>query len=232
MRHHPQQDTTGICGKAWKSEKGYFSAGSSVKNGTGSHLQLLVPVKLRPEILYQMYDARLAGHLGKRKTRERTLQRFYWFGVREDANNWVTRCDSCASIKPPLKSLKAPLEAMMVGAPLDWLGTDLLGPLLLTPRRNRHILVVTHYFTQWVEIFAVPDQTAETCASVILNEVIARYGCPYEIHSDQGRNFESRMFSELCRLLEVRKTRTSPGNPWCNGQTERFNRTLIRMIKA
>ena len=142
------------------------------------------------------------------------------------------RCDSCASIKPPLKSLKAPLGAMTIGAPVDRLGTDLLGPLPLTPRGNRHILVVTDYFTKWVEIFAVPDQTAETCAEVILNEVIACYGCPYEIHSDQGRNYESRIFSELCLLLEVRKTRTSPGNSRCNGQAERFNRTLIRMIKA
>ena len=121
---------------------------------------------------------------------------------------------------------------MIVGAPLDWSGTDLLGPLPLTPRGNRHILVVTDYFTKWVEIFPFPDQTVETCAEIILNEVIARYGCPYKIHSDQGRNYESQIFSELCRLLEMCKTRTSPWNPWCNGQTKRFNRTLIRMIKA
>ena len=37
---------------------------------------------------------------------------------------------------------------------------------------------------------------------------------------------------ELCRLLEIRKTRTTPGNPHCNGLTERFNKTLVRMIKA
>lgn len=67
---------------------------------------------------------------------------------------------------------------------------------------------------------------------VILNEVIIRYGCPLEQHSDQGRNYESPIFAELCRLLEVRKTRTSVANPRSNGQTERFNRTLVRMIKA
>ena len=81
---------------------------------------------------------------------------------------------------------------MPVGAPLDHLGTDFLGPLPLTPRGNRHILVVTDYFTKWVEIFAVPDQTALTTAEVILNEVIARFGCPYEINSDQDRSFENQ----------------------------------------
>ena len=94
------------------------------------------------------------------------------------------------------------------------------------------ILVVSDLFSKWVEIFAIPEQTAEVCAEVLVNEVITRFGCPYNILSDQGRNFESKLFSDLCRLLEVRKLRTSPGHPQCNGQTERFNRTLLAMIKS
>ena len=67
---------------------------------------------------------------------------------------------------------------------------------------------------------------------VILNEVVARFGCPLSLHSDQGKNCESKVFAELCQLLEILKTRTSPGNPRCNGQAECFNRTLLKMIKA
>ena len=83
-----------------------------------------------------------------------------------------------------------------------------------------------------MEIFAVPDQTATTCAEKILDEVIARFGTPYDLHSDQGRNYVSQVFLDLCKLLEVRKTRTSPYNPRGNGQCERFNKTLIRMVKS
>jgi transposase InsO family protein len=71
-----------------------------------------------------------------------------------------------------------------------------------------------------------------SCAQTMLNEVVCRFGCPLAIHSDQGRNFESGIFQELCKILEIRKTRTSPRNPKCNGQVERFNRTLIGMIKS
>ena len=106
------------------------------------------------------------------------------------------------------------------------------GHLPLTPRRNRYILLVTDYFAKWVEIFAAPNQTATTCVEVILNEVSARFGCPLSLHSDQGKNYESRVFAELCQLLEIQKTRTSAGNPRCNGQAECFNRTLLKMIKA
>ena len=74
--------------------------------------------------------------------------------------------------------------------------------------------------------------TAELSAEKLLNEVISRWGCPYSIHSDQGRTYESRVFRELCRMLEVRKNRTSVRNSRGNGQVERFNRTLLCMIRA
>ena len=121
---------------------------------------------------------------------------------------------------------------MPVGAPLDRLSTDILGPFPESNQGNKYVLAVTDYFTKWMEIFAIPDQNAATCVKIILNEVIARFGCSYDIHSDQGHNYESALFSELCQLLEIRKTRTTPGHPCCNGQVEHFNRTLVGMIKT
>ena len=114
----------------------------------------------------------------------------------------------------------------------ETVATDYLGPLPLTDRGNRYILLLTDHFTKYVEILPVPDMTAEVCASKILNEFISRWGCPLSLHSDQGRTYESEVFRQLCRMLEIRKTRTSPRNPRGNGQSERFNRTLLRMVKA
>ena len=74
--------------------------------------------------------------------------------------------------------------------------------------------------------------TAEECASKIVNGFISRWGCPLTLHSDQGRSYKSRVFREMCRMLEVKKSGTSAGNPKGNGQSERFNRTLLRMFKA
>ena len=62
-------------------------------------------------------------------------------------------------------------------------------------RGSKYILVVTDYFTKWVEIFAVPNQTAVTCAEKILNNVVARFGTPLSLHSDQGRNYESKIIA-------------------------------------
>ena len=201
-------------------------------DGKNFELQLLVPKCLQKQIVYDMHNTILSAHLGSKKNLKRLLHHYYWYEVSLDVKQWVLQCDTCAAVKKPRKNPKAPMGSMRVGSPLDRVGIDILGPLPLTQRGNKYILVATDYFTKWVEAFPVPDQTAVTCADVLLNEFFSRYGTPIQLHSDQGRNFESDLFAELCKLLEVRKTRTTPRNPRCNGQTERFNSTLIHMLKC
>ena len=50
------------------------------------------------------------------------------------------------------------------------------------------------------------------------------------IHSDQGSNFQSQLFVEMCQMLGITKTRTTLYNPKSDGMIECFNRTLINMI--
>ena len=202
------------------------------KDGSGEYLQFIVPKAMKQEVLYQMHNSILSGHLGSKKTKEKTLQRFYWFALKEDINLHIRKCDICAADKKPVKTPRAPMGSLLAGAPGDCIATDYLGPFPVTDRGNRYILLLTDHFSKYVEILAVPDMSAEVCAAKIVNEFIARWGCPLVIHSDQGRTYESKIFKEMCRMLEIRKSRTSPRNPRGNGQSERFNRTLLRMIKA
>ena len=102
----------------------------------------------------------------------------------------------------------------------------------MIPRGNQYILLLTDHFSKYVEIIPVPNMMSEVCASKILNENVARWSCPLSIHSDKGRTYETKIFKELCRMLEIRKTRTSVRNPKGKGQSERFNRTLLWMLRA
>ena len=57
----------------WESQKimdGVLFCKFSGKNGTGEHIQLIVPRKLKGEIMYQMHKSLLSEHLGKGKTRK------------------------------------------------------------------------------------------------------------------------------------------------------------------
>ncbi len=76
----------------------------------------------------------------------------------------------------------------------------------------------------------MPDQSASTSAQRLVDEMFARSGVPDELHSDQGRNFESRLFSEVCQRLGVKKTRTTPLHPQSDGLVARFNHTLATQL--
>ncbi|MCG8112562.1 MAG: DDE-type integrase/transposase/recombinase [Candidatus Thiodiazotropha taylori] len=124
------------------------------------------------------------------------------------------------------------MQIMGSGYPMERIATDILGPLPETESGNRYILVIGDYFTKWVEAFAIPDQTAQTVARCLVKEVVSRFGVPTYIHSDQGRQFESAVYQEVCALLDIKKTRTTPYHPQSDGMVERFNRTLERLLSA
>ena len=76
----------------------------------------------------------------------------------------------------------------------------------------------------------MPNQEAATVAQILTKEFFSRYGVPTYLHSDQGTQFESMLFAEMCKLLGITKTRTTPFRPQSDGQSERNIKTLSRMI--
>ena len=76
----------------------------------------------------------------------------------------------------------------------------------------------------------MPNTLASTVAGLFFNGWICRYGAPAALHTDQGSQFESRLFQSLCTILDITKTRTTPYHPQSDGMVERFNRTLEAMI--
>ena len=114
----------------------------------------------------------------------------------------------------------------LAGAPMERIAVDVLGPLPVSDSGNKYLLVIMDYFSKWPEVHPMPNQEAITVADILVTEVVSRFGVPVSIHSDQGRNFESLLIAEMCSLLGVEKTRTTPLHPESDGMVERFNRTL------
>lgn len=99
------------------------------RDNSGFHLQLVSPKKLRKEAMSLAHDNLLSGHLGRKKTQEKISRNFLWFEMKEDISTYIASCKVCQKNKKPYRSPRAELGQMTVGAPLDRLSTDILGPL-------------------------------------------------------------------------------------------------------
>ncbi|KAL1277561.1 hypothetical protein QQF64_024234 [Cirrhinus molitorella] len=93
-----------------------------------------------------------------------------------------------------------------------------------------NVLVMMDVFTKYTLAVPTCDQRAETVAQVLVVEWFCKLGVPGCIHSDQGRNFESSLIQQLCSLYKVQKSRTTPYHPAGNGQCEKFNWTLHKLL--
>ena len=161
-----------------------------------------------------------AGHLGVHKTVARAQSRFYWVGYRQDIIKWIQTCTICSSRKQPPRKAKSKMKQYNVGAPLERVALDIIGPLPVSYKGNRYALIVIDYFTKWAEGYPMADMETTTVVENFVNNFICRFGVPHQIHTDQGRQFESGLFKELCARLLIDKTRTTAFRPQSDGLVE------------
>ena len=74
------------------------------------------------------------------------------------------------------------------------------GPLPVTERGHKYVLVLGDYFTKWEEAFPMPNMEASTVANLFVVHFVCRFGAPDALHTDQGRKFESVVLKEVCQL--------------------------------
>nr|VZI44543.1 unnamed protein product [Spirometra erinaceieuropaei] len=86
--------------------------------------------------------------------------------------------------------------------------------------------------TKWAEAVPLLQQDAVSLTNAIFNNWICRFGVPLSIRSHCGANFDSKLLQEVCDLLAIYKTRTTPAHPEGNGLVERTNRALNQLLKA
>ena len=180
------------------------------KDRTGAFTQTIIPESLKREVLYHYHNTILAGHLGTKKTKQIFAQTFYWYNHKEDINLYVKQCDLCAADNGPSKRSRAPMCNLKTGAPWDVVAMDCLGPLLITPRENRYILVLTDIFSRYVEVIPVPDQTAETCAAKLLNELIARWAVLYHFIATRVELLKVEYLRSSAECLKYAKAKLVP----------------------
>ena len=187
--------------------------------------QLVVPKAHGSRALAGCHDD--VGHQGRMRTLSLLRERFFWPGMQTEATQYVLKCTRCLRRKTP--SQQAPLQPIHVTQPLELVHMDYLS---LEPSKGNieNVLVITDHFTRYALAYPGKTQTAQATARILWDNFICHYGFPEKFISDQGRNFESDLIKELCKIAGVQKLHTTPYHPQGNGQCERFNSTLCNML--
>jgi hypothetical protein len=190
------------------------------------------PSCMKDQILKYCHDIRSSGHLGQDKTLSKLKKVAHWHGMSTDCKLYVKTCHICNRQKKVNKKEKADLGQHHSGVPFERIHMDILGPLPVSKLGNKYILVIIDQFTKWIECYPLPNQYTETIAKALMDSTISRFGCPLEIHTDQGKYVDGNLIRHLCDRLEISKTRTTAYIPASNGQVERYNRLLTHMIRC
>ena len=192
---------------------------------------VVLPLVLRPIILLEYHDKPVSGHLAFQRTYLKIQEKYYWPNMLYEIKEYCKACIQCA--KTSRKFIpRAPLHPLQVAdAPFAVIAIDILGEIRpISKQGNKYLLVVTDYLTKWVEVVPMPNQTAVTTSKALVDRVIARHGAPKAILTDRGRNFTSDLFKNICEYFGIDRKFTTAYHPQTDGQTERFNRTLMGML--
>ena len=149
--------------------------------------------------------------------------------MRRDVFKYVQSCTSCQRFKYNNAPTAPLMQLHSVTQPWHTIGIDIMGLFPPTPRQKKFLLVVVDYFTRWIELFALRSTTATDIANILINEIICRYGTSSYILSNNGPQFVSQLFKEVCSSLGIDRKFTANYHPQTN-MTERINRTLKAKI--
>ena len=201
-------------------------------HGDEYKLQLILPHKYQILMCQQFHDGRRGAHLGRRRVVELIQRHTYWYKMTECVRTWIKTCPKCQQNSRPGKTPKAPMQKYIVGYCNERVCMDICGPLTISRTKNLYVLVITDSFSKYTKAFPMKNGLAMTVAELFTQHWINDFGEPEEIHTDQGGNFESNLMAEVCEMHSIHKTRTSTYHPKSNGQVERFNQTMMKMIRA
>jgi ribonuclease HI len=184
------------------------------------------------KVMNDFHSGLCGGHYFWKTTAHKILRAgYYWPTLFHDVCREIRACLKCQKFsgKQQLKSL--PLKPVVVSAPFQQWGLDFIGEIH-PPSSGQHrwILTATDYFTKWIEVVPTRSTSHKVIIS-FLEDIIARFGCPSKIVTENASSFRSEPLIKFCEQFGISLIHSTPYYPQGNGLAESSNKSLIKLIK-
>ena len=191
--------------------------GKLVLRGT----RLVIPTKLRSRATKLAHE----GHQGVVKTKQRLRTKLWWPGMDKEVEDKCKVCHGCQLVAQPtppepLKSTAFPSQ------PWQYLAVDLMGPL----PSGEYVIVVVDFFSRYFEVDIMRSTTAVKVIES-LDKIFCTHGLPVTLRTDNGPQFISEQFQSYLAENGIRHSTSTPLWPQANGEVERQNRSILKILK-
>ena len=193
--------------------------------------RILIPERCRDAVFHWCHIHNTAGHFGGQSTVLRAKTKFYYPGMNKDLIIRSKICPNCVAKINKARVKDAVHKPARGGYPGEKLYIDLVGPLTETQDHKKYILTLEDQFTRFVQAYPIPNKESATVPQTLLDRYISVFGIPAAIHSDNGKEFTSKLWKELMDRLQIKKVYTPIYNPNSN-LVERYHRTLNSMLRV
>ena len=193
--------------------------------------KFLALVILRSWIFTMLVEAHdKLGHQGYSHTYCLIKHQYYWKGMNKDIRKYIANCilwrwDKAKAQQYPLPMTEIPDK------PFDKIAIDFITDCETSTSGNKHILTITDHLTGWPEAFPIPDKSADTIVTTLINQCLPVHMCPRFILSDNSMEFKNNLMDQVLQQLGIDRIFSAPYHPQSNGKLEVFHKYLKPMLK-
>eukprot|EP00253_Pinus_taeda_P029566 PITA_29566 len=185
------------------------------------------------KIMEEFHAGDCGGHLYWKSTVNKILRAgYYWPTIFSDVKRFTTACHKCQVFEGKRQLLPLPLRPIATEKPFQQWGLDFIGEINPSSSgQHRWILTATDYFTKWIEAIPCRQANDSTIIQFLETNILARFGCPDKIITDNVAAFRSKKMVNFCHKFHITLGHSTAYYPQGNGLAESSNKSLVNMIK-